>query len=369
MAAKNNVTNGDISGTINQDKITGLTIALNAKQATANMVKAPTNTDTGFSDADMTDQTKYPSMNAARQIADQIVSENIIAVDQEIEQLNTNYTNLSKTVENNKAAAEGAIDTANGKITKLETTVGSSTSGLVKDVADLKTNVGTTNVGTQIDNKINTLDSTVTQVANQIVKSVTQTDGKITPVYGKVAKADLDTALTTEIDGKMAKTAYDTATTMAADGTYAKKANTVAQNLTALDGQVKMNTGAIDTANGMITALETTVGNATSGLVKDVADLKTNVGSTNVGTQIDNKIKALDSTVAAVADGVVQSVTQTDGKITPVYGKVATNDIEDDAVSTAKIKSPTTTECADGKCALVDLGSGVQWLPIVNVYE
>lgn len=34
MAAKNNVTNADISGTINQDKITGLTTALNGKQPT-----------------------------------------------------------------------------------------------------------------------------------------------------------------------------------------------------------------------------------------------------------------------------------------------------------------------------------------------
>ncbi|MGN0916723.1 MAG: hypothetical protein ACI4NZ_00745, partial [Candidatus Enterousia sp.] len=51
---------------------------------------------------------------------------------------------------------------------------------------------------------------------------------------------------------------------------------------------------------------------------------------------------------------------------------VTTLKIKDDAVTTKKIKgfdnSGTTKECASGNCALVDLGTGAQWLPIVNEY-
>ncbi|MDE6250131.1 MAG: hypothetical protein K2M34_00650 [Alphaproteobacteria bacterium] len=64
-------------------------------------------------------------------------------------------------------------------------------------------------------------------------------------------------------------------------------------------------------------------------------------------------------------------LTITDGKVTAA--KLASNSvtnakIADDAVTTAKIKGYGTGECSGTNCALVDLGSGAVWLPIVDEY-
>ena len=73
----------------------------------------------------------------------------------------------------------------------------------------------------------------------------------------------------------------------------------------------------------------------------------------------------------AVTEGKIAANAVTTAKIADA--NVTTTKIADDAVTTAKIKgfdnSGTTKECAAGNCALVDLGSGAQWLPIVNEYN
>lgn len=88
------------------------------------------------------------------------------------------------------------------------------------------------------------------------------------------------------------------------------------------DADAKLS-GRIDTATGDISGLKTTVGDANSGLVKDLATLTSRVdafGSAEGGidSMIDAKINALDSNDEAVTGEYVSSVVQADGKITVV---------------------------------------------------
>ena len=78
--------------------------------------------------------------------------------------------NFATTVATNigKKADQTALNTTNGKVTTLETTVGSSTSGLVKDVSDLKTTVGSSTSG--LVQKVNTNATNITNLQ-------TKTDG------------------------------------------------------------------------------------------------------------------------------------------------------------------------------------------------
>ncbi len=56
-------------------------------------------------------------------------------------------TETVKSVDDKVTALDTRVTTAEGKISTLETTVGDSTSGLVKDTADLKTTVGDSTSG------------------------------------------------------------------------------------------------------------------------------------------------------------------------------------------------------------------------------
>lgn len=318
-ATHRKLSNKDIAdgAAIATTKISGLDTALSGKQTIGNLVDT-----TDKIEANKTSTTKYPSMAVAQQIAATAAATEVTEVTSKVNSLEGDLDALATTVEENKDAADSAINTANGKITKLETTVGSSTSGLVKDVADLKTNVGSTNVGTQIDNKIKALNSTVAPVANQIVKSVTQENGVIKPVYGQVATADI------------------------ADG--------------AVDGK-KIKDGAITGTNGINISKNATTG----AVVVDGAGTKYTLPTAT--TSVLGGVKS--SAVVTATDGVlgIGSEQITSGMIK--NGEVKEADIGAQAVSTAKIKSPTATECASGNCALVDLGTGAQWLPIVNEYN
>ena len=77
----------------------------------------------------------------------------------------------------------------------------------------------------------------------------------------------------------------------------------------------------IDGVEGKVTTLETTVGNANSGLVQKVNALQTELdgisgGAGSITTQIENALGTLDVADAAVVGQYVSSVSETDGKIT-----------------------------------------------------
>ena len=94
-------------------------------------------------------------------------------------------------------AVEGRVTTAEGKITILEDTVGDSTKGLVKDVADLKALMGEEGEGSvsdKINDAINGLDSTKTQTAGAdgLALEVVQENGVITSISGSIAAETYD---------------------------------------------------------------------------------------------------------------------------------------------------------------------------------
>ena len=104
--------------------------------------------------------------------------------------------NLSK-ISERIAAVEGRVTTAEGKITTLEGTVGDSTKGLVKDVADLKALMGEEGEGSvsdKINDAINGLDSTKTQTAGAdgLALEVVQENGVITSISGSIAAETYD---------------------------------------------------------------------------------------------------------------------------------------------------------------------------------
>lgn len=77
--------------------------------------------------------------------------------------------------------------------------------------------------------------------------------------------------------------------------------------------------GRLDTAEGKITALETTVGNAESGLVKDVADLK----SINADTRLTAAEADIDGLQAFVAAHGTMTTDEIDAMLNTVYGTQA----------------------------------------------
>lgn len=104
--------------------------------------------------------------------------------------------NLSK-ISERIAAVEGRVTTAEGKITTLEGTVGDSTKGLVKDVADLKALMGEEGEGSvsdKINDAINGLDSTKSQTAGAdgLALEVVQENGVITSISGSIAAETYD---------------------------------------------------------------------------------------------------------------------------------------------------------------------------------
>lgn len=104
-------------------------------------------------------------------------------------------------------AVEDRMTTAEGDIDKLEGTVGDSSSGLVKDVADLKAAVGEGgSVAGAITNAINGLDSTKNQVAGAdgLALGVVQENGVITSISGSIAAETYDAyGSASAVEGKL----------------------------------------------------------------------------------------------------------------------------------------------------------------------
>ena len=161
-------------------------------------------------------------------------------------------------------------------------------------------------------------DDLKTHKEAQVTKEV-QVDGKLAVIQGdattegSIAKALKDakdytdtreTAINSLLGTKDDAVAVDTAF-----GRIAKEVARATEAEGALGGR-------IDTANGKITALETTVGNAESGLVKDVADLK----SINANTRLTAAETSIDNLEAWVAAHGTITNTEIDEMLNTVYG-------------------------------------------------
>lgn len=120
-----------------------------------------------------------------------------------------------------------------------------------------------------------------------------------------------------------------------------------------IDGADTELSGRIDTAAGDISGLKTVVGDANSGLVKDLATLSGRVDALGgveggIDSMIDAKINALDSADAAVAGEYVSSVAQEDGKITVVRAALPDYSETYDAKGAAEAAQSAAEAYADG---------------------
>lgn len=120
-----------------------------------------------------------------------------------------------------------------------------------------------------------------------------------------------------------------------------------------IDGADAALSGRIDTATGDISGLKTTVGDANSGLVKDLATLTGRVDALGgaeggIDSMIDAKINALDSNDEAVAGEYVSSVAQADGKITVVRAALPDYSETYDAKGAAEAAQSAAEAYADG---------------------
>ena len=135
-------------------------------------------------------------------------------------------------------------------------------------------------------------------------------------VEGSIKKALADAKAYADAEDKKIEDLLGTKKDAAAvDTAFGRIAKEVAR-ATAAEGALD---GRLDTAEGKITALETTVGNAQSGLVKDVADLKSIDAGTRL-TTAETSIKDLEAWVAA--HGTITN-TELDEMLNAVYGTQA----------------------------------------------
>lgn len=132
------------------------------------------------------------------------------------------------------AAVEGRMTTAEGDIDQLEATVGDNSSGLVKDVADLKAAVGEGgSVADAITGAINGLDTPeggVSQAAGAdgLALNVVQENGVITSISGSIAAETYDAyGSASAVEGKLNtyKTTNDAAVKVAKEAADAAQAD------------------------------------------------------------------------------------------------------------------------------------------------
>ena len=206
-----------------------------------------------------------------------------------------------------------------------------------------------TGVNTLLDGKANTSLDNLSDAGKAVIKTTmtdelakkadaTALDGKANISLDNLSdagKAVIKTTMTDELAKKADATALDgkantsldnlseagksvIKTTMA--GELANKADATA--VTTLEGRV----GGVE---GKVTALETTVGDASSGLVKDVATLKTTVGDASSGLVKDvNDLNTAIGTKANQSDLVAATnrITANEGNITELQRKTTNID-------------------------------------------
>ena len=201
------------------------------------------------------------------------------------------------------AAKGAASDVASNRtdIDNLKTAVGGLGSGLTKDVADQKVDIATNRANiNNLDGKLANLTTTVSGKADEAAVTTALGDKANTDLSNLTADGvnKIKNTMSADMDLKANKTYVDNA--------LANKADT--GTVTALDGRV----GVVE---GKVTTLETKVGDASGGLVKDVADLKAQ--GITLNTELGNKA---DQTAL---DAATNRITANEGNITALKKKTA----------------------------------------------
>lgn len=210
----------------------------------------------------------------------------------------------------------GSSDLEN-RVEALETTVGDSTSGLVKDVDDLDDSVST------ISSSVSSLQTTVGNSTSGLVKDVDDL---------QTAVGDSNSGLVHDVSG-LSTSVGSLETTVGDNNSGLVKAvndleTTVGDSTAGLVHDVS-------TMSSSVSSLQTTVGDSNSGLVKDVNDLETTVGDNERVTSealtslrtiiLDNEqttsealteLRRLIAGISDTVDGLNLRLTQAESEIT-----------------------------------------------------
>lgn len=236
------------------------------------------------------------------------------------------------------------------KVTALEGTVGDETKGLVKDVADLKDQVGTDGAGNTLGARVKSLEDSVGKAAD--TASATGT------VYARIAQNKADIAA----NATAASNANDAAT---AAQTTASAAKTLAESnqgkITTLEGQVSGEGG----LQSKVTALETTVNNETTGLVKKVADNTTAIAAVKKTADAAAVKTEVTAALAGKVDKVEGSDLMTSAEKTKLTG-IATG-AQVNVIETVKVNNSALTP--DGKAVNIDLSGYAKKTDISSAYK
>lgn len=218
------------------------------------------------------------------------------------------------------ATVNGTLSTHNGRISALETTVGGEDSGLVKKVADLEATVGGSGT-TSVSSRLDALET----FQNQTVPGtyLAKTDAESTYLTKEDAKAEYDTISSVNSKIEAAKKAILTGdATEAIDTAYdtlKEVADWIASNDEATDAgnivtQLNDHETRIGAAESSITNLKTTVGDANSGLVKDVETLKSTTATTSqLNKALEDYYKKTETYTKTEVDGLITGA-NTDAK-------------------------------------------------------
>ena len=207
-------------------------------------------------------------------------------------------------------AVEDRMTTAEGDIDKLEGTVGDSSSGLVKDVADLKAAVGAGgSVADAITNAINGLDSTKNQVAGAdgLALEVVQENGIIKSISGSIAANTYDAyGSASAVEGKL--NAYKTTNDEAVQA--AQAAADKAQG--DVNKEVKDRQAAISGLK-MTAAVEGTQGPGTVVKFVDKVNQENGIVSAELGELVFNSAYNAESNKAATMSDITDTLASISG--------------------------------------------------------
>lgn len=204
-------------------------------------------------------------------------------------------------VDNALTAKGAATEVAANKtdIETLKTAVGNAGSGLTKEVLDQKADIATNRANiNNLDGKLANLTTTVSGKADEAAVTTALGDKANTDLSNLTADGvnKIKNTMLADMDLKANKTYVDNA--------LANKADT--GTVTALDGRV----GGVE---GKVTTLETTVGDASHGLVKDVADLKAQ--GITLNSELGNKADKAD------LNNATNRITVNEGNISALQNK------------------------------------------------
>lgn len=207
-------------------------------------------------------------------------------------------------------AVEDRMTTAESNIDTLEGTVGDSSSGLVKDVADLKAAVGQGgSVADAITNAINGLDSTKSQVAGAdgLALEVVQENGIIKSISGSIAAETYDSyGSASAVEGKL----NDYKTTNDAAVKAAKDAADKAQG--DVNQEVKDRQAAISGLK-MTAAVEGTQGPGTVIKFIDKVNQENGIVSAELGELVFNSAYNAESNKAATMSDITNTLANLNG--------------------------------------------------------